>query len=252
MTAIVKAGGRRLRWLQSGHAGVEQELSAELAQSDVVFTNAARVHGPNVADQAFALLLRLTRGSAENSHQELHGKTMLVVGFGGIGQQVSRRAWSFGMRVMAIDPKDLERPDYLFSLEKPDKLMDLLPKADVVVLACPLTDETKGLIGEKQFEAMKKTAYLINVARGPVVKTEDLTAALKNGRIAGAGLDVTDPEPLPDRHALTTMPNCVISPHVGGQSPEAKERLWRLWRENVRRFVAGEKLLCVVDKKKGY
>jgi cyclase len=259
---IVKAGGKRLRWIQSGHAGIEKELSGELMKSDIVFTNAARIHGPNSADQAFALLLSLTRrlrdGSAadaaarEPTRQELHDKTMLVVGLGGIGQQVARRGWSFGMRVMAVDPKAMERPDFVFSLDKPDKLIDLLPKADVVVIACPLTDETKGLIGEKQFEAMKKTAFLVNVARGPIVKTDDLTAALKNGRIAGAGLDVTDPEPLPDGHALGKMPNCVISPHIGGQSPEAKERQWRLWRENVRRFVAGEKLLCVVDKAKGY
>jgi phosphoglycerate dehydrogenase-like enzyme/glyoxylase-like metal-dependent hydrolase (beta-lactamase superfamily II) len=275
---IVKAGGKRLRWIQSGHAGVEKELSPELVKSDIVLTNAARVHGPNSADQAFALLLRLTRGKVLSellphdspsggdggqrdirvaldqaaNRTELHGKTMLVVGLGGIGTQVSRRAWSFGMRVRAVDPRDMERPDFVFSLDKPAKLMDLLPTADVVVIACPLTDETKGLFGEKQLGAMKKTAYLVNVARGPIVKTDELAAALKDGRIAGAGLDVTDPEPLPAGHDLLRMPSCVISPHVGGQSPEATERLWRLWRENVRRFVAGEKLLCVVDKAKGY
>jgi phosphoglycerate dehydrogenase-like enzyme/glyoxylase-like metal-dependent hydrolase (beta-lactamase superfamily II) len=264
---IVTAGGKRLRWIQSAHAGIDKELSAELAKSDIVFTNSARIHGPTAADQAFSLLLSLTRGLREvlpgqaadavwrqpkGQPQELHGKTMLLIGLGGIGTQTARRAHSFGVRVMAVDPKDMERPDCVFSLDKPAKLMDLLPKADVIVVACPLTDETRGLIGEKQFEAMKKTAYLINVARGPIVKTDDLAAALKNGRIAGAGLDVTDPEPLPDGHALWKMPNCVISPHVGGQSPEAKERQWRLWRENVRRFVAGEKLLCVVDKAKGY
>jgi phosphoglycerate dehydrogenase-like enzyme/glyoxylase-like metal-dependent hydrolase (beta-lactamase superfamily II) len=264
---IVKAGGNRLRWIQSGHVGVDKDLSPELAKSEVVLTNTQRLSGPTVADQAFALLLSLTRGIREvlpgeaadavwrqpkGQQQELHGKTMLVIGLGGIGTQTARRAKSFGMRVLAVDPKDMERPDFVFSLDKPAKLPDLLPRADVVVIACPLTDETRGLIGEKQFEAMKKTAYLINVARGPIVKTDDLAAALKNGRIAGAGLDVTDPEPLPDGHALWKMPTCVISPHVGGQSPEAKERQWRLWRENVRRFVAGEKLLCVVDKAKGY
>jgi cyclase len=264
---IVKAGGKRLRWIGVGHAGIEKDLSAELAQSDVVLTNTQRLYGPTVADQAFALLLSLTRGLREvlpgetadavwrkpkGQPQELHGKTMLLIGLGGIGTQTARRAHSFGMRVMAVDPKEMERPDFVFSLDKPAKLMDLLPKADVVVVACPLTDETRGLIGEKQFEAMKKSAYLVNVARGPIVKGDDLAAALKNGRIAGAGLDVTDPEPLPDGHALWKMPNCVISPHIGGQSPEAKERQWRLWRENVRRFVAGEKLLCVVDKKTGY
>jgi phosphoglycerate dehydrogenase-like enzyme/glyoxylase-like metal-dependent hydrolase (beta-lactamase superfamily II) len=264
---IVTAGGKRLHWIQSGHAGIDKELSAELAKSDIVFTNVARVHGPTTADQSFSLLLSLTRGLREvlpgqaadaawrqlkEQPQELHGKTMLLIGLGGIGTQTARRAHSFGMRVMAVDPKDMERPDFVFSLDKPAKVMDLLPKADVIVVACPLTDETHGLIGEKQFEAMKKTAYLINVARGPIVKTDDLTAALKNGRIAGAGLDVTDPEPLPDGHALWKEPHCVISPHAGGQSAEAKERQWRLWRENVRRFVAGEKLLCVVDKAKGY
>ncbi len=264
---IVKAGGKRLRWIQLGHAGIEKDLSPELAKSDVVLTNMQRLYGPNVADQAFALLLSLTRGLREvlpgeaadavwrkpqGQPRELHGKTLLVIGLGGIGTQTARRAHSFGMRVLAVDPKDMERPDFVFSLDKPAKLMDLLPKADVVVIACPLTGETKGLIGEKQFEAMKKTAYLVNVARGPIVKTDELAAALKNGRLAGAGLDVTDPEPLPDGHALWKMSNCVISPHIGGQSPEAKERQWRLWRENVRRFVAGEKLLCVVDKKKGY
>jgi phosphoglycerate dehydrogenase-like enzyme len=108
------------------------------------------------------------------------------------------------------------------------------------------------LIGADQLKAMKKTAYLINIARGGVVKTDDLTAALQQKHIAGAGLDVTDPEPLPKGHILTRLSNCVLTPHIGGQSPEVKERQWRLWRENVRRFVAGEPLLCVVDKGKGY
>jgi phosphoglycerate dehydrogenase-like enzyme len=130
--------------------------------------------------------------------------------------------------------------------------MELLPKADVVVLACPLTAETRGMFGEQQFEAMKPSAYFINIARGGLVKMPALMEALRNRRIAGAGLDVTDPEPLPPGHSLWKMTNVVISPHVGGQSPEGKDRQWRLWRENVRRFVAGEPLLCVVDKEKGY
>jgi len=264
---IVKAGGKRLRWIGVGHAGIEKDLSPELAASDIILTNTQRLYGPTVADQAFALLLSLTRGLREVMPgevadavwrkpkalpQELHGKTMLLIGLGGVGTQTARRAHSFGMRVMAIDPKEMERPDFVFSMDKPAKLMDLLPKADVIVVTCPLTDETRGLIGEKQFEAMKKSAYFINVARGPIVKSDDLAAALKNGRIAGAGLDVTDPEPLSNGHPLWKMPNCVISPHIGAQAPEAKDRQWRLWRENLRRFVAGEKLLCVVDKKKGY
>src|SRR5262249_3927736 len=129
---------------------------------------------------------------------------------------------------------------------------DRRPTGDVVGVACPLTNETRGLIGADQLNVMKHTAYLVNIARGGVVKTNDLAGALNRNAIAGAGLDVTDPEPLPSDHPLLKLPNCVVSPHVGGQSPEVKERQWRLWRENVRRFVAGEPLLCVVDKAKGY
>jgi phosphoglycerate dehydrogenase-like enzyme/glyoxylase-like metal-dependent hydrolase (beta-lactamase superfamily II) len=252
---IVK-NGKKLRWIQTAHAGVEGDLSPELVGSKVVLTNLQRSHGPNTADQTFALLLGLTRGvqGAKDGGglQELHGKTMLVVGLGGIGTQVARRAHAFGMRVMAVDPKEMEHPAFIFSIDKPAKLMELLPKADVVVLACPFTAETRGLIGADQLKAMKNTAYLINIARGGVVKTDDLAAALQRNQIAGAGLDVTDPEPLPTNHPLMKLANCIITPHIGGQSPEVKERQWRLWRENVRRFVAGEPLLCVVDKAKGY
>jgi phosphoglycerate dehydrogenase-like enzyme len=182
----------------------------------------------------------------------LHGKTMLVIGLGGVGTAISKRAQAFGMQVMAVDPKEMERPAFVFSLHKPTQLMELLPKADLVVLACPLTADTRGLIGEAQLKAMKKSAYLINIARGGIVQTPALVEALERKQIAGAGMDVTDPEPLPATHALRTMPNVVLSPHVGGQSADARDRQWRLLRENLRRFAAGERLLCVVDKQKGY
>jgi phosphoglycerate dehydrogenase-like enzyme len=253
---IAKAG-KNLRWIQIGHAGVEKELTPELVESKISVTNLQRIYGPTAADQAMALLLALTRklnpgASADAPPVELHGRTMLVVGLGGIGTQISRRANAFGMRVMAIDPKEMERPDFVFSLDKPAKLMEKLPVADVVVLACPLTKETHGLFGEKQFQALKKTAYFINVARGGLVQTAALAEALAKKNLAGAGLDVSDPEPLPADHALRKMPNVVISQHAGGQSPESRERIWKLYRENVRRFVVGEPLLCVVDKAKGY
>jgi phosphoglycerate dehydrogenase-like enzyme/glyoxylase-like metal-dependent hydrolase (beta-lactamase superfamily II) len=254
---LVKAG-KNLRWIQVAHAGVEKDLPPELVKGDVIMTNTARIYGPQVADQAFALLLTLTRHVKETATEklpdltELHGKTMLVVGLGGVGTQIARRAEAFGMRVLAVDPKVSERPAFVFSLDKPDKLADLLPKADVVVLACPLTAETRGLIGSKQLGAMKATATLINVGRGELVETGALVAALSMKKLAGAGLDVSDPEPLPKDHPLRLMTNVIVSAHVGGQSPEGRERQWRLFRENVRRFVAGEPLLCVVDKAKGY
>jgi phosphoglycerate dehydrogenase-like enzyme/glyoxylase-like metal-dependent hydrolase (beta-lactamase superfamily II) len=277
--AIVKAG-KKLRWVQVGSAGVENYLFPEMVKSPIVLTNTQKMYGPNVADQALALLLTLSRGLVKNTHMpdldpkspkaadlarhwkdlkegvkydELHGKTILVVGLGGIGTQISRRAHGFGMRVLAIDPNDkLEKPLFVEGLRRPSELMNLLPKADVVVLACPLTAETRGMFGASQFAAMKPTAFFINIARGGIVKTPDLVEALKSKKIAGAGLDVTDPEPLPNDHPLWKLPNAVVSPHVGGQSDGARDRQWRLWRENVRRFVAGERLLCVVDKTKGY
>jgi phosphoglycerate dehydrogenase-like enzyme/glyoxylase-like metal-dependent hydrolase (beta-lactamase superfamily II) len=264
---VIVKNGKNLRWIQIGHAGVDKDLSKELIESPIVVTNLQRINGPNVADQAFALLLCLTRDLRETvgqqtadlawkqpktTEQELHGKTMLVIGLGGIGTQIARRADAFGMRVRAIDPKDMERPSFVFSLDKPAKLMELIPQADVIVLACPLTKETYQIMGDDAIAAMKKTAYLINIGRGGLVKTTSLVYALEKKNIAGAGVDVTDPEPLPDGHVLFKLHNAVVSPHIGGQSAEATDRAWRLFRENIRRFAAGEPLLCVVDKTKGY
>jgi len=279
-TAEIVRSGKHLRWIQVGHAGVEKDITPELIESKIVLTNTQRLYGPNVADQAMALLLTLTRGLAHGTPpppvkigkkepidlyrewnmlkagvkpQELHGKTMLVVGLGGIGRQIARRADGFGMRVMAVDPNaQMEKPLFVFSIDPPSKLLEVLPKADVVVIACPLTKETRGLFGKEQFAAMKPSAYFVNIARGGIVRTLDLVDALRSKQIAGAGLDVTDPEPLPSDHPLWKMKNVVISPHLGGQSPEARDRQWRLWRENVRRFAAGESLLCVVNKELGY
>jgi len=257
---LVKAG-KSLRWIHVGHAGVDKELSPDLVESKIVLTNGERLHGPNVADQAFALLLALSRGLRDARpeetrtaarFQELNGKTMVLIGLGGIGTEISRRAKAFGMRVLAVDPKQTERPAFVFSLVRPDALPDLLPKADVLVLACPLTAETRGMIGETQLQKMKKSAFLINVAHGGIVQTPALVEALEKKQLAGAGLDVTEPEALEEDHPLRKMPNVVLSSHVAGQSPGATARQWRLMRENLRRFVAGEPLLCVVDKQKGY
>lgn len=270
-SAGIATSNKNLRWIQISHAGVEKDLVPEIVKSPIVVTNTSRVYGPNVADQAMALLLALERGLAPIIHkksdtpdlwstlknqskaQELHGKTMLVVGLGGIGTQIARRAEAFGMKVVAIDPNEkIVRPPFVFSLKTPAHLLDALPTADVVVLACPLTAQTKSMIAASQFRVMKPSALLINIGRGGLVKQDDLIAALKNRTIAGAGLDVTDPEPLPNGHPLWSLENVVISPHLGGQSDGARDRQWRLFRENIRRFVAGERLLCVVDKNRGY
>ncbi len=268
---IVKAG-KKLRWIQVGHTDVDKNLFPELVASPVVVTNTQRIYGPQVADRAFALLLALTHdadiwktmesgntrlpsyGTREKRFDiphEFRGKTMLVVGLGGVGTEISRRAQAFGMRVMAIDPKEMERPAFVFSLEKPMKLMERLPDADLVILACPLTNETRDLMGEKQFKAMKKTAYFVNIAREGLVHEPALVAALQKRQIAGAGLDVIDPK-LRSHSSNWELPNIVVSRLVDGLSPGGQERQWRLFRENIRRFVAGEPLLGVVDKAKGF
>ena len=263
---MVRAG-RRLRWVQVGSAGVEAYVSVpELRDSPVVLTNAQIIQGPEIADHAFALLLSLTRDIKHFGERmgkgwerrsrlpmiELTGRTALVIGLGGIGTQVAQRAAAFGMRVLAVDLVDVPMHRDVAYVGKPDELDALLPEADVVFSCVPRTPRSEKMLGERQFEAMKKGAYVINVSRGAIVDTGALVAALRSGRLAGAGLDVTDPEPLPDDHPLWTMPNVVITPHVAGQSDRIGERRLKLFRDNVERFVTGRPLRNVVDKTLGY
>jgi phosphoglycerate dehydrogenase-like enzyme/glyoxylase-like metal-dependent hydrolase (beta-lactamase superfamily II) len=246
---IVKAG-KNLRWLQATTAGVTDEVARALGESKVTLTDMRRINGPQVADQTFALLLALTRnllGKEKMPPVELRGKTMLLVGLGGSGEQIARRASAFGTRVIALDDRGA-RPDYVFALEKLDRLADRLPAADVVVLALPLTEKTKGLLDGKRLTMMKKGALLVNAAHTALVDLEALAAVVKVGRIAGAGLDTTDVGPLKSDHPLRKLPGVVLTAHQGKPAAEAQERQWRLLRENVRRFAAGEALLGVVPR----
>jgi phosphoglycerate dehydrogenase-like enzyme/glyoxylase-like metal-dependent hydrolase (beta-lactamase superfamily II) len=252
---IVKAG-KKLRWIQVRDAEVDKDLFRELIASPVVLTNTQRIYGPQKADQAFALLLALVHElrdvrtgtsrtpSFPKPTDELRGKTMLVIGLSGVGTEVSRRAHAFGMRVMAIDAGEMERPKFVFSLDKPAKLMERLPQADVVVLACPLTSQTRGMMGNDQFKAMKKTAYFVNVQGDELMNRRALEEALHNYTIAGAGLCTDNPD--------TSIANLVVNPPTDRPSRGGQDRQWRLFRENIRRFVVGEALLGVVDKAKGF
>jgi phosphoglycerate dehydrogenase-like enzyme len=259
--------GKKLRWVQQGSAGVEGVVTIpELAERDITLTNMQRTFGPEIADQAIAYLLAFTRGlthfirkppegawrhPSEIVFEELQGKTMLVIALGGIGSEIARRAFGFGMRVLATDPKVLEKPLFVDELHRPEALHGLLPRADVIASAVPLTPLSRGMIGEREFGMMKRGTILVNVSRGAVVHTEALVAALDRGQIAAAGLDVTDPEPLPSGHPLWKR-NVIITPHTAGQSPGGQRRAHELFRENLRRFAAGEMLLNIVDKKAGY
>jgi phosphoglycerate dehydrogenase-like enzyme len=177
---------------------------------------------------------------------------MLVVGIGGIGSEVAERAHAFGMRVLATRRSDTPAPEFVEKVGKPQDLLTMLPEADVVAICVPLTAETDRMFNAAAFAAMKPGAYLINVSRGRIVDTDALVAALQGRRLAGACLDVTDPEPLPVGHPLWSMPNVLITPHVASDAEVTDERRWTLYRENMRRFGAGEPLLNVVDKRAGY
>ena len=189
-------------------------------------------------------------GSGE--FMELAGRTVLIVGLGGIGTQAAKRAHGLGMRVIATRGSRREGPDYVEYVGLADEVNDLAAQADVVINAAPLTDRTRGMFDSEFFAAMKPTAYFISIGRGASTVTDDLVAALINGELAGAGLDVTDPEPLPEGHALWTMPRVIISPHSGGRSDKGRDRLFLLVQENLRRYVAGEALYSVVDIERGY
>ena len=183
---------------------------------------------------------------------DLDGHTMLVVGLGGIGTMIAERANAFGMHVIATRNSGHEGPSFVDYVGVADELPKLIGQADIVVNVTPLTPETMGLFNAAMFERMKPGAYFINVGRGKSVVTDDLLAALKSGRIAGAGLDVVDPEPLPKDHPLWHARNLVITPHVAGDSELKLDRAWLVMRENLRRYVAGDKLFSVVDVKRGY
>ena len=268
--AVVKQG-RELRWIQVGSAGVERYLAIpELMRREIVLTNGKRLAGVPIAEHALSLLLGLSRGlrTAVESQQEgawdrarvtqtenmveLHGKTLLVLGLGGIGTEVARRADALGMRVLATRHSSRTGPEFVARVGLPDEAVALAREADVVVNCLPHTAETERVIDQGFFDAMKETALFINVGRGRTVDTEALLQALRSGSIQGAGLDVTDPEPLPPEHPLWRTPNVLITPHVAARSFEQGER--RLWLqvENLRRFVDGEPLLNVVDKEAGY
>lgn len=259
----------RLAWVHASSAGVDRYVGVEGIEAVPVLTNSRGVHGPTIADHVFAMLLTLTRdlrayaahqaqgvwqreGSQSSKPIALQGRTLCVVGLGGIGTEVAQRAHGFGMRVIATRRGEDPGPSYLARLGKPSDLLEFLAESDVVVLCVPLTAETEGLLGEAAFAAMKPGAYLVNIARGKVVQTDALLAALRSGRLAGACLDVTEPEPLPTGHPLWSFPNVVITPHVAANAELSAERGWALFVENVRRFDAGEALLNVVDLKAGY
>ncbi len=255
-----------VKWVQASSAGMDKHMYPNMRESDVILTNAAGLYGTHVADQAFALLLGLTRGihhftRNQDNHKwggskspmiEIDGFKIGIVGLGGIGMQMVKRAKGFDMHVIAVDAYRTEKPDNVDELMPMDKLADMMSQVDVVMIACPLTEETRGLINTENLSVMQPTAYLINVARGPIVKEDDLIETLQAGKIAGAGLDVTEVEPLDKESPLWDMDNVIITPHAAGGSQHRMQRITEFFLDNLERYLKGEELKNVVDKQLGF
>ena len=257
---------KKLRWAQSNGVGFETMLYPEMVEGDVIVTNTAGALDSPMAEHALALILSFTRGIVFQervrrerkwargtfSCSQIDGKTACVLGLGTIGKGIARRLAALGARVIGVDAQVANPPEGVQRVVAPEGMLSALAEADIVIVALPLTDGTRGLVDNTCFERMKDSAYLVNVGRGPIVDEQALIDALKEGRIAGAGLDVFEVEPLPEDSPLWDMPNVVIAPHVGGQSGEGEANLLTAFRENLRRYVAGETLMNIVDKRRGF
>jgi phosphoglycerate dehydrogenase-like enzyme len=261
---------QRLAWIQWLGAGVERCVSEPLlgARHPLV-TNVQRAAGASMAEHVIALMLGLsrhldyylrqqqrgvwsTRGAELPPPEDLAGRTLLVVGLGGIGTEVANRAHALGMRVLATRASGHAGPPSVSYVGTPDELLRLTAEADFVVNCAPLTAQTTGLFDKTFFAAMKPSAYFLSVGRGRSTVTADLVAALQARRLAGAGLDVTDPEPLPPSSPLWHLPNVIITPHISGYTPLAEQARRAIVRENLRRYVAGDALYAIVDIARGY
>jgi phosphoglycerate dehydrogenase-like enzyme len=261
---------RQLRWLASLSAGVENCMDLPVVQArSVMMTNMRGIDSPVIAEHAIALMLALAHGldrfavdtskqvwsrstAASVPMQFLEGKTLLVSGLGGIGTEVARRAHGLGMNVVATRVGGSGKPDFVSHVGQPEELLTLARTADVVVSAVPLTPATTDLYNKQFFAVLKPSAFFINIARGGSVVTEELMAALNEGRLAGAGLDVVDPEPLPPDHPLWKSPRILFTPHISARSDLPGEARWTIAVDNLRRYVAGEKMLNMVDLARGF
>jgi phosphoglycerate dehydrogenase-like enzyme len=261
----------KLKWLQSGAAGMEG-MDPAVRASNLVVTNYQRTFAPGITETGMGMLLCLTRGITTHympqfakrqmrpvgnvksaDHVELVGRTMGIVGMGGIGTLLARRAhYGFDMKVIATDAKPIPKPHFVEELHDPTYFPQMAKEADVLVSAAPATPATDKMFNEAIFRSMKKTAYFLALSRGSLFDDMALVKALKEGWIAGAGLDVFPVEPPPPSHPIFDLPNVVMTAHTSGWSPDRQVRLIDDFAENVRRYTLGLPLTKVVDKQAGY
>ncbi len=269
--AATCAPDSRLRWIHSATAGIGSMLFPEMLASDVLLTNSAGVHAPAMADTVLAMILHFARGldvavraqsrtewaahrfeEEPGLARELAGATLGVVGLGGIGREVVRRAHAHGMRVLAVRRRNAEVAAGVNLITGDDALHTLLAGSDYVVVSVPSTRETRGMIGRRELEAMRPDAVLVNVARGDVIDEDALVDVLRAGHLRGAALDVFRDEPLPQTSPLWRLPNVLITPHVSASTDRFWSRETDLIVDNARRYLAGEPLRNLVDKTSGY
>lgn len=263
----VCAAAPKLRWIQSFSAGMDKFLFPEIIERDEVqISNVAGLYASQGGEHAWALLLALTRRVPlavhnKDAHKwagtdviEVAGMTMGVIGMGGFGMEIAKRSLGYDMTVIAVDAVRTESPSYVHELRPATKenLHDLLRRSDIVMMACPLTKETYHLISTEELALMKPTAYLINVTRGGIIDEPALVEALKSGKIAGAGLDVVEKEPLAPDSPLWDAPNLIITSHRAGASQHRPRKIFEFFMSNLERYFHGEKPVNVIDKRRGF
>jgi phosphoglycerate dehydrogenase-like enzyme len=267
LTADDFPSAKQLRWVQSPSAGVEWMWRVPgLQDSDVIVTNMRGAHAVTIAEHTFAMLLTHTRAlrgfeQLQREHKwgreglelrSLKGRTMGIIGFGNIGRAIARRATGFEMRVLAVDAEPVPAGEGVEEVWSIDRLNDLCREADVLVISAPITPNSRGMVGQQQIRTMKSGSYILQMSRGGIVNEAALVDALEEGHLAGAALDVTETEPLPVGDPLWTSPNLIVTPHSSAGSELTTELVWSILSENVGRFVRGEPLMNLVDKKRGW
>ncbi len=257
-----------LVWVQNGGAGVERIVTDEFRARNLILTNGSGISAPNMAEHAIGLMLALARrlpdlldaqrrqewkGSVDTSKvAELGGQTVLLVGLGDIGLGIARRLTAFNMTVIGVRRSAGNPPEHVSDVGRMADLPEIVSRADHVISSVPHTRETVGMFNADLFAKFKDGARFYNLGRGTSVVQPDLIAVLESGKLSGAGLDVTEPEPLPADDPLWKAPNIIITAHTSGSTPRFQERLFDLFTDNLSRYIAGEELRNVVDQERGY
>lgn len=265
--AAMLHGSPALEWLQTNSAGVEAYIQPGVLAGDTLLTNATGAYGLAIAEHMLGMLLELFKKlelyrdaqksgawQSQGAVKAVYGSTVLVLGMGDIGGEFAARCKALGAKVIGVRRSPRPCPEYADEVHLLEDLDSLLPQADVVAITLPGTDATRGLMSRERLAKMKEGAVLLNVGRGFIVDTEALCDALERGHLSGAGVDVTDPEPLPPTHRLWNIPTAVVTPHISGfyHLRETHERIVGIFLENLRRFQAGEPLRNLVDFATGY